>query len=635
MKETISTLHSPHAPKGARYLFALSLAALGVVYGDIGTSPLYALRECFHGPHAIEPSGANVLGVLSLIFWSLILVISVKYLVFVVRADNRGEGGILALTALATKMQRAVRGGQWVLIAMGLFGAALLYGDGMITPAISVLSAVEGLQIATPIFKPYVLAITILILIGLFLIQKHGTAGVGKVFGPVTLVWFVTLAALGAVQIARNPSVLAAVNPLYGIDFFLRNGWRGYFILGTVVLVITGGESLYVDLGHFGRRPIRLAWFTIVLPALLINYFGQGALLINNPATAENPFYLLAPSWMLYPLVLLATCATVIASQAVISGAFSITRQAVQLGFLPRLTISHTSSTEIGQIYIPEINWALMLACILLVVEFRSSSNLAAAYGIAVISTMVITSVMFAVVARRRWRWSLWAVIPLTALFLTIDLAFFGANIVKVADGGWFPLVVAAFIFLLMTTWKKGRQILAEKMRAEVVPVETFLSDLKKRPPVRVPGTAIFMYSNPHGMPPALLHNLEHNQVLHERVVILNVKTEEIPRVPPEERVEVTQLANGFYRVVVRYGFMDDPDIPEALKGAASQGLEYQSSRTTYFLGRETLIANEHEGMPAWRDNLFAFMSRNARRATVYFCIPPDQVIEVGLQVKL
>ncbi|MBA3571786.1 MAG: potassium transporter Kup [Pyrinomonadaceae bacterium] len=624
----------PSAPRG-HYLLTLSLAALGVVYGDIGTSPLYAMRECFHGAHAIEPSPANILGVLSLIFWSLILVISIKYLVFVMQADNRGEGGILALTSLATRMQGALHGRKWALIALGLFGAALLYGDGMITPAISVLSAVEGLHVATTFFDSYVIPITVAILVGLFLIQSHGTAGVGKVFGPVTFLWFVTIAALGITQIAAHPSVISAVNPLHAVDFFLRNGWTGYFILGTVVLVITGGESLYVDLGHFGRRPIRLVWFTIVLPALLLNYFGQGALLIADPATRENPFYLLAPQWMLYPLVVLATCATVIASQAVISGAFSITRQAVQLGFLPRLTITHTSSTEVGQIYIPGVNWALMLACILLVVGFRSSSNLAAAYGIAVITTMTITSVMFSVVARKRWGWSWWAVGALASLFLTIDLSFFGANIVKVADGGWFPLVVAGIIFLLMTTWKEGRRLLAEKLRAQSVRFADFLQDLKTHSPVRVPGTVVFMYSDRNGVPPALLKNIKHNKVLHERVIILTVVTEEIPRVAAADRVATEQLGEGFYRIAVRYGFMDDPDIPKALEEAAQQGLDYKPAELTYFLGRETIIANPHEGMPAWRDNLFAFMARNARRATIYFCIPPDQVIEVGSQVKL
>lgn len=618
-----------------RYLITLSLAALGVVYGDIGTSPLYAMRECFHGPHSIEPTGENVLGVLSLIFWSLILVISIKYLIFVMRADNRGEGGILALTALATRIQEAARGRQWVLIAMGLFGAALLYGDGMITPAISVLSAVEGLKVATPLFDPYVVPITIAILVGLFLLQRRGTAGIGALFGPITLVWFLVLALLGVVNLWHAPQVLSAINPLHGLEFFTRNGWHGFRVLGAVFLVVTGGEALYADMGHFGKQPIRFAWFTLVLPALLLNYFGQGALLTLNPKTAVNSFYLLAPGWALYPVVILATTATVIASQAVITGAFSLTRQAVQLGYSPRMDIEHTSTTEIGQIYVPLVNWILMLSCIGLVIGFRSSSNLAAAYGVAVTTTMAVTTILFYVVARLRWGWSLLPALCLCALFLVIDLSFFGANIIKVVDGGWFPLVVAALVFLLMTTWKKGRQILAERFRARAIPVEEFLHRLLQHPPLCVPGTAIFMYSNPEGVPPALLHNIEHNHVLHERVIILNVRTEEIPHVSVEERVEVSALAKWFYRVTVRYGFMDDPNIPEALEDAASQGLEYKPSETTYFLGRETLIANEHGGMPAWRDSIFIFMSRNARRATRYFHIPPDRVIEVGAQVKL
>ena len=626
----------PHTvtPRG-RYLALLSLTALGVVYGDIGTSPLYAMRECFHGPHAIEPSPANVFGVLSLIFWSLVVVISVKYLVFVLRADNRGEGGILALTALATPIKVASRSERWGLVMLGIFGAALLYGDGMITPAISVLSAVEGLNVATPLFSPYVIPITIAVLIGLFLIQSHGTAGIGKVFGPVTFVWFTTLAALGIMQIWRNPAVLAAANPLYGVDFFLRNGWTGYLILGTVVLVITGGESLYVDLGHFGRRPIRLVWFTIVLPALLLNYFGQGALLIADPATATNPFYLLAPQWMLYPMVILATCATVIASQAVISGAFSVTMQAVQLGLIPRLKIDHTSSTEFGQIYIPAINWALMVACILLVIGFRTSSNLAAAYGIAVISTMTITSIMFSVVARERWGWSLLLALPLTAFFLVIDLAFFGANIVKVPHGGWFPIVVAVVIFTVITTWKKGRRVLAERIQERSQPFEEFLQQIASHTFPRVPGTAIFMNSNITITPPALLHNIKHNKVLHERVVLLTVKTKQVPHVLPEERVELETLDRGISRITVNYGFMEDPHIPEVLENINQPGWVFNPADTTYFVGRETVLATKHPGMALWREKLFAMMSRNATSATAYFCLPPNQVVEMGSQVEI
>src|SRR5918997_844540 len=466
----------PHTARPAgRYLAILSLTALGIVYGDIGTSPLYAMRECFHGPHAIRATPDNIFGVLSLIFWALIIIISVKYCVFVLRADNHGEGGILALTALATPIKIVSRREKWVLVVLGIFGAALLYGDGIITPAISVLGAIEGLNVATPLFAPYVVPVTIAILVGLFLIQSHGTAKVGKLFGPVMLVWFFVVALLGVAQIVRNPSVFGAFNPVHGFNFFLRNGWHGFLVLGTVFLVVTGGEALYADMGHFGKRPIRVVWYALVLPALMLNYLGQGALLIENPAAAENPFYRLAPEWALYPLIVLATSAAVIASQALISGAYSLTMQAVQLGFIPRFKIEHTSSTEAGQIYIPALNWALMIGCIAIVVGFGSSSNLAAAYGVAVTAKMVITTILLGVVAREKWDWSLPLVVALTGFFLVIDLAFFGANVIKIPHGGWFPLVVGAGIFLLMTTWKKGRRILAERIQSEAPLLEDFL----------------------------------------------------------------------------------------------------------------------------------------------------------------
>ena len=637
---TITDAHGhPHTAKPTgRYLFTLSLAALGVVYGDIGTSPLYAMRECFHGPHAIAATPANVMGVLSLVFWSLILVISGKYLTFVLSADNRGEGGILALTALATPIKILSKSERWSLVVLGIFGAALLYGDGMITPAISVLSAVEGLNVATPIFARYVIPITVIILIGLFLIQSRGTAGIGKIFGPVTLIYFATLTVLGVTQIVQHPDVLAAVNPVYAINFFAANGFAGYFILGTVVLVITGGESLYVDLGHFGRRPIRIVWFTIVLPALLINYFGQGALLIADPATAENPFYLLAPSWALYPLVVLATFATVIASQAVISGAFSVTMQAVQLGFLPRMKINHTSMTEFGQIYIPAVNWMLMVACIVLVIFFRSSSNLAAAYGIAVISTMTITSIMFTIVARERWGWNWLTAGALGGFFLIIDLAFLGANIVKIPDGGWFPLVAAVIIFTVMTTWKRGRRAVARLIVSNAHPIEQFVQDVASHshPHVRVPGTAIFMNGNPSGTPPALMHNLKHNYVLHERVILLTAKTQQVPHVEEAERTRVDTLGNGFWRLTVNYGFMEDPDIPKVLENLNDPNLKLDPKKVTYFLGRESLIATKKVvDMALWREKLFVTMSSNAASATSYFCLPPDQVVELGSQVEI
>jgi KUP system potassium uptake protein len=622
------------APHG-RYLFVLSLAALGVVYGDIGTSPLYAMRECFHGAHAITPSPANILGVLSLIFWSLIIIISIKYLVFVLRAHNHGEGGILSLTALATPIRPSGRTEHAFLIFMGIFGAALLYGDGIITPAISVLGAMEGLTVATPIFSPYVVPITICILVALFAFQSKGTAKVGRVFGPITLMWFTALAALGITQIVRYPEVVVAVNPVHALDFFVRNGWHGFLILGSVFLVVTGGEALYADMGHFGTRPIRLVWFSIVLPALLLNYFGQGALLLEDPEAAHNPFYRLAPGWALYPMIVLATSAAVIASQAVISGAFSLTMQAVQLGFSPRLKINHTSTREFGQIYIPAVNWALMVGCIVIVVGFRSSSNLAAAYGVAVTSTMVITTILFYVVARRIWGWSLVPTAALALFFVIIDLAFFGANIIKVAQGGWFPLLLATLVFIVMTTWKKGRRILNERIQTEARPLEEFLQEMERRPPTRVPGTAIFMNGNASRTPPALLHNLEHNKVLHEKVVCLTVKTKQVPFVAPEERVEIEALGNGFHRLKVYYGFMEDPDIPNVLKNLSMPGFAYVQQDTTYFLGRETIIASKRPGMALWREKIFSVISHNATSATAYFCIPPDRVVEMGEQIEI
>jgi KUP system potassium uptake protein len=634
-EETSDAPYSQRAPEGAR-LLTLSVAALGVVYGDIGTSPLYALRECFHGPHAITPTRANILGVLSLVFWALIVVISGKYLRFVLRADNRGEGGILALTALATPIKVVSRTERWPLVLLGAFGAALLYGDGMITPAISVLSAVEGLGLATPVFTPYIVPITIAVLVALFCIQSHGTGRVGLVFGPVTFTWFAMLAVLGGRQIAAHPSVLAAVNPMYAVEFFVTNGVHGYLILGTVVLAITGGESLYVDLGHFGRRPIRAAWFSVVLPALLLNYFGQGALLINDASAAPDPFFLLAPRWALYPAIALATCATIIASQAVISGAFSITKQAVQFGFLPRLTMRHTSSTESGQIYMPAVNWTLMIACILLVLGFRSSSNLAAAYGIAVIATMTITSSMLLVVARERWHWSVLKVVVVIGTFLSIDVAFLGANLVKIPHGGWFAILVGVSMFTVMTTWKRGRRAVAALLLSSAKPIDQFLRDIERHPPIRVPGTGVYMSGSSEGTPPALSHNLKHNHVLHEHIVLLTARTQQTPRVDPSERVEVVPLTNGFWRVVVNFGFMEEPNVREALARIDDAQLRIDPLRVTYFLGRETLIASRKVGnMALWREKLFVTMSRNAMNATNYFCLPPDRVVELGAQLEI
>ena len=632
---TAAGAHAQRVTPRGRYLFVLSLAALGIVYGDIGTSPLYALRECFHGPHSITPTPPNILGVLSLIFWSLIIVISIKYLVFVLHADNHGEGGILSLTALATPIKPSGKSERSLLIVMGIFGAALLYGDGVITPAISVLGAMEGLTVATPLLNPYVVPITIVVLVALFFFQSRGTAGIGKVFGPVTFVWFTALAVLGILQIIRYPDVLAAVNPLHGLDFFVRNGWHGFLILGSVFLVVTGGEALYADMGHFGMRPIRLVWFSVVLPALMLNYFGQGALLLENPLAAENPFYRLAPAWALYPMVVLATAAAVIASQAVITGAFSLTMQAIQLGFSPRLKINHTSSIEFGQIYIPAVNWALMLGCIAIVVGFGTSSNLAAAYGVAVTSTMVITTILFYVVARERWGWSRLLTGALCAVFLIIDLAFFGANIVKVTHGGWFPLLLAAMVFTVMMTWKKGRRILSERIQSDAQPLEEFLQEMGRHKPTRVKGAAIFMNGNATKTPPALMHNLEHNKVLHERVMFLTVKTKQVPYVEPEERVEIESIGNGFYRLRVFYGYMEDPDIPKVLANLDAPGLVFEPEETTYFLGRETIIASKRPGMALWREKIFALISRNANSATAYFCLPPDRVVEMGSQIEI
>jgi KUP system potassium uptake protein len=620
-------------PKG-RYLALLSLAALGVVYGDIGTSVLYAVRESFHHSHGILPTHENVLGVLSLILWALIFVISIKYGIFVLRADNRGEGGILALTSLVSPRKSTGRR-RFVLIMLGLFGTALLYGDGMITPVISVLSAVEGLEVATPFFSPYVIPITIGILVGLFMMQSRGTGGIGRVFGPITLLWFVTIAVLGIIHIVRAPSVFWAINPYYGVMFFVQNGYKGFLVLGSVFLVVTGGEALYADMGHFGRRPIRLAWYAVVLPALLLNYFGQGALLIRDPTAVENPFFRMTPTWALYPVVVIATLAAVIASQALITGAFSLTMQAVQLGYIPRVEIQHTSSRERGQIYIPAVNWVLMISCIGLVLGFQSSSNVAAAYGVAVTTTMVVTTLLLFVVERDHWKWPMWGSLAFTGVFLAIDLAFWGANIVKIPHGGWFPLVVGAVIFILMTTWKTGRRVLAEKLAAGALPIELFQKEVASHPPHRVRGTAVFMYGNPQGTPPALLHSLKHYQVLHEHTVFLSVITKEVPHVTPAERAEVESLGHGLYRITLHYGFMEDPSIPEALGRLRVKGLDLTPGRTTYFLGRETLIPGKDKGMMHWRKHLFGVMARNARPATAFFSLPPNRVVELGAQIQL
>jgi KUP system potassium uptake protein len=592
------------------------------------------MRECFFGSHSVPPTHDNVLGVLSLIIYSLILVISIKYIAIVMRADNQGEGGILALTALIPQGNGG-RARWTVLILMGIFGAALLYGDGMITPAITVLGAIEGLKVATPLFEPYVVPIAVVILIAVFAIQRHGTHRVGRLFGPIMVVWFIAIAVLGVAELVRQPVVLTAVDPRHAVAFFQDNGWHGFAVLGAVFLVVTGGEALYADMGHFGKRPIRHAWFALVLPALLLNYFGQGALLLRNAAAAEQPFFLLAPAWALLPMVALATAAAIIASQALISGAFSLTRQAIQLGYCPRLDIEHTSHHEIGQVYVPQVNWALMLSTIAIVIGFGSSTALAAAYGIAVTLTMVITAVLLLVVAIERWHWPPAAAFVVTGIFLAIDLAFFGANALKIAHGGWLPLVIGWLLFTLMTTWKTGRQLVAARLTARAIPLEQFLVDVERARPARVPGTAVFMTAQPRGTPPALAHNLRYNKVLHDHVVTLMITTQPVPHVAPDQRVTVKGLGHGVFDVVARYGFMEDPNVPEALTTAKEHGLELDEEDITYFLGRETLIVTTTPGMAMWREKLFILMARNAVRATTFFRLPPERVVELGVQVEI
>jgi len=612
----------------------LALAALGVVYGDIGTSPLYAMKEVFAGAHPVPITPANITGILSLVVWSLMIVVSLKYVAFILRADNRGEGGIMALMALALRKSHDRRRMGAVMLA-GIAGAALFYGDGVITPAISVLSAVEGLEVATPAFKAYVLPLTILVLVGLFAFQRKGTAGIGALFGPVMCVWFGALAILGIVNILHAPEVLAALNPAHGLDFFRADPLLGFLSLGGVVLVLTGAEALYADMGHFGRKPIRLAWFGLVLPALVLNYFGQGALLLHDPAAIQNPFYHLAPGWALYPLVALSTAATVIASQAVISGAFSMTREAIQLGYSPRMEVQHTSEKAIGQIYMPAINWALLAAVVALVLGFRSSTNLGAAYGIAVTGTMVITTLLAFIVMRKLWGWGWIRSGLLIALFLTVDLAFFAANAIKIEDGGWFPLVFGFGVFTLMGTWKQGRQLLRSRMAGEAIALEPFIRGLDSGSITRVPRTAVFLSGDPDAVPHALLHNLKHNMVLHERVAVVTVHVEDVPHIPEAERVEVRPLPNNFFRIVVHYGFKDDPDLPRALELCAQQGVVFDPMETSFFLGRETLIPKLGSDMALWREKLFVAMFRNAGSAAAFFNIPSNRVVEMGTQVVL
>jgi KUP system potassium uptake protein len=627
---------SSEPPTGLK-LAGLSLTALGVVYGDIGTSVLYAMKECFRPGIGVAPTAENVYGVLSLIVWTLTLIVSVKYILFVLRADNRGEGGILALLALIQQHRRknASKLRAAALVTLGLLGAALLYGDGVITPAITVLSSIEGLSVAAPEFSSLVVvAISATILFLLFMFQRHGTHRIGYVFGPLMLIWFASIATFGVMEVAMEPAILLAINPWYAVHFFVHNGWHGFFILGAVVLVVTGAEALYADMGHFGRRPIRIAWFAVVFPAVILNYFGQGALLLRDSAAAAQPFYNLVPAPLLYPMVVLATVAAIIASQALISGAFSLTQQAMQLGYSPRITVKHTSKEEAGQIYIPEVNKLLMVGCIGLVIGFQSSDNLAAAYGIAVTGTMFITTILFDVIARERFGWSPLKATTFLVIFLAIDLAFLVANAIKIESGGWFPIVVAIAIYTLMTTWKKGRSVLRDLLRSASLPMDLFLEDVRRRKPPRVPGTAVFLTSDISGAPIVLLHHLKHNKVLHEQVILLSIVTVDVPEVPRSERAKVEELGEGFWRIIAGYGFMQSPSVRDVMECCEPQGIRIRPNDTSYYLGREQLIPSGNTEMARWRKKLFVVMSRNARAATEFFGLPPNRVVELGAQIE-
>jgi KUP system potassium uptake protein len=621
---------APAHAAARRVPFALALGALGVVYGDLGTNPLFALTEAFAGEHPIRPLEGNIVGVLSLIFWALTIVITVKYLTFVMLASNDGEGGILALLALIPPKAR-----PHLLVLVILFGAALLYGDGVVTPAISVLSAVEGLKTAAPALAPWIVHITIAILVCLFLVQRHGTSGIGIVFGPVMVLWFLVIGAFGAIQIARMPVVLTAINPLSAVTFFRASPGEAFGVLGAVILCIAGGEALYADMGHFGRRPIALAWYGLVLPSLVLNYFGQGAFLLGGGKPEPSAFYAIVPSALLIPMIILSAAATVIASQALISGAYSLTQQAVQLGFSPRVTVVHTSEGHCGQIFVPEVNRALMVACIALVAAFKSSDRLAAAYGLAVTGTMTITTIAYFLVLTRAWRWALYRAVPLCLFFLVVDLAFLIANLRKFMDGGWVPFGMGVAVFILFTTWMTGRKRLAAHLASVMLPLDTFLQDVTATKPTRTQGTAVFLTANSGGVPTLLLHYFKHTHVLHEQVVLLTITSAQVPFVKGAQRLEVEDLGQGFYRMIGRFGYMETPMVPELLVAAAPRGLKIALARTTYFLGRETLIPSSSSGMARWRKILFAFISRNARSATAYFGIPPNRVMELGIQIEL
>jgi KUP system potassium uptake protein len=613
----------------------LTVAALGIVYGDIGTSPLYVLKTVFDPVNGLKLDQANLIGVLSLIFWSLMVVVSLKYVILIMRADNHGEGGIMALLALAVSSVADRPGLRHVLLMLGVFGAALFYGDGVITPAISVLSAVEGVELVTPLLKPYVVQITLVILVALFLMQKRGTAGIGKVFGPVMVAWFAVLAVIGVVNLLKAPQVLTALNPLAGLSFCLHHGWLAFVALGSIVLAVTGAEALYADMGHFGAAPVRMSWISMVLPSLTLNYLGQGALLLTNPKALENPFFLMFPHWALVPMVVLATLATVIASQAVISGAYSMTKQAVQLGFLPRMTILHTSVREVGQIYVPAVNTALLIAVIAAVVGFRSSTALGSAYGIAVTGTMLITTLLTFFVIRYSWNLPLWVCIASTAFFVLIDVTFFSANLLKIVDGGWFPLLVGGLIFVGMVTWAKGRQLLSTSLRADAIELKPFLKSVLADPPMRAPGTAVFMNGEADLTPTALLHNLKHNNVLHETNLFVTVHTQEVPWVPFAERARAEALCKGCWAVALNFGFKNDVDVPAALELLQGHGIELDPMTTSYFLSRATVVPTLGAGMAPWREKMFASMHRNAASAADFLNLPPNRVVELGTKVQI
>ena len=635
MSETTASVHA--SPGHRKATAALVLGAIGVVFGDIGTSPLYALKTAFKPEYGIPLTPDNVMGILSLIVWSMVWVITIKYLFVMMRADNNGEGGILALLALALRETKGRPRLKWTIIGIGMFGAAMFYGDSMITPAISVLSAVEGLEVATPVFGKFVIPIALAVLAGLFFIQSHGTGKVGTFFGPITVLWFLAIGSLGAMQLVKNPAVLAALRPAYAVDFVFAYPLLGFLVLGAVFLALTGGEALYADMGHFGKKPIRVAWIGLVFPALLLNYFGQAAFVLANPAAIKNPFYLMVPQWGLYPMVVLATCATVIASQAVISGAFSMTRQAIQLGYIPRLEILHTSERSIGQIYVPFVNWTLFVAVCLLVLGFETSDNLANAYGIAVAATMVIECILAMVVARLLWKWSRWMVALVIGSMLVVDALFLASNAAKFFSGGWFPVLIGSAIFILLMTWKRGRTLMFRRLTEQGIPLKPFLDGLHAHPPQKVQGTAIFMTASVDTVPHALLHNLKHNKVLHEQTVFLTVISHDVPSVPKEDRVQLERLVGGFFKLEAWYGFKEQPDIDEILNACRVRyGLAFDVMDTSFFLSRETVIpTSEVPGMALWRDHLFAWMTRNATRATDFFNIPANRVVELGTHIEI